>query len=215
MAQAAEKTATWRGGRPNRRQSTALNDVDRYVSLRIRQRRIMLSLTQQQVGDLIGVSDRQAHKYEAGMSKITAGRLYQIAQALGVDVGYFYEDVDPQVRSRTGPLMFVAKIKEIWRLEEKELAKLLGFDEERDVIDLICGVRKFNTRDTKDRVRELLQMREALHGLFRNIDAEREWLREARPEPGFEGRSALAWLLEGSMANLLMVSQFVQRMVGR
>jgi transcriptional regulator with XRE-family HTH domain len=68
-------------------------DVDRAVSMRIRQRRIMLGLTQQQMAELIGVTYQQAHKYETAINRISAGRLYQIAQALGVDVAYFYQDV--------------------------------------------------------------------------------------------------------------------------
>jgi transcriptional regulator with XRE-family HTH domain len=71
-------------------------DVDRYVSLRIRQRRIMLGLTQQQMAELIGVTYQQAHKYETGINRISAGRLYQIARALGVEISYFFEDVDPE-----------------------------------------------------------------------------------------------------------------------
>jgi transcriptional regulator with XRE-family HTH domain len=70
-------------------------DVDRYVSLRIRQRRIMLGLTQQQMAELIGVTYQQAHKYETGINRISAGRLYQIARALGVDISYFFEDMEP------------------------------------------------------------------------------------------------------------------------
>ena len=70
-------------------------DVDRYVSMRIRQRRIMLGLTQQQMAELIGVTDQQAHKYETGINRISAGRLYQIARALGVEISYFFEDVEP------------------------------------------------------------------------------------------------------------------------
>src|SRR5918998_4212995 len=75
-------------------------DVDRYVSLRIRQRRIMLGLTQQQMAELIGVTYQQAHKYETGINRISAGRLYQIAQALGVDISYFFEDIDPDRRNK-------------------------------------------------------------------------------------------------------------------
>ncbi len=75
-------------------------DVDHYVSLRIRQRRIMLGLTQQQMAELIGVTYQQAHKYETGINRISAGRLYQIAQALGVDIGYFFDDLDPEKQSR-------------------------------------------------------------------------------------------------------------------
>jgi len=90
MTQLASKVASRGvGGR-----SRAL-DVDRYVSLRIRQRRIMLGLTQQQMAELIGVTYQQAHKYETGINRISAGRLYQIARALGVEISYFFEDVEP------------------------------------------------------------------------------------------------------------------------
>jgi transcriptional regulator with XRE-family HTH domain len=65
-------------------------DIDRYVGARMRERRIMLGLTQQQMAELIGVTYQQAHKYEKGVNRISAGRLYQTAQALGVDVGYFF-----------------------------------------------------------------------------------------------------------------------------
>ncbi len=90
MTQLASKVASRGvGGR-----SRAL-DVDRFVSLRIRQRRIMLGLTQQQMAELIGVTYQQAHKYETGINRISAGRLYQIARALGVEISHFFEDVEP------------------------------------------------------------------------------------------------------------------------
>jgi transcriptional regulator with XRE-family HTH domain len=98
MNQLASKVASRSvGGR-----SRAL-DVDRYVSLRIRQRRIMLGLTQQQMAELIGVTYQQAHKYETGINRISAGRLYQIAQALGVEISYFFEEIDPEKRTRPKP----------------------------------------------------------------------------------------------------------------
>jgi transcriptional regulator with XRE-family HTH domain len=69
-------------------------DVDRYVGARMRERRIMLGLTQQQMAELIGVTYQQAHKYEKGINRIAAGRLYHIAHALGVEVGYFFEGMN-------------------------------------------------------------------------------------------------------------------------
>jgi transcriptional regulator with XRE-family HTH domain len=69
-------------------------DVDRYVGARMRERRIMLGLTQQQMAELIGVTYQQAHKYEKGINRIAAGRLFTIAQALGVEVGYFFDGMD-------------------------------------------------------------------------------------------------------------------------
>ena len=49
-------------------------DTDRHVGVRIRERRIMLGLSQQQMADLIGVTYQQAHKYERGINRISAGR---------------------------------------------------------------------------------------------------------------------------------------------
>lgn len=69
-------------------------DIDRWVGARMRERRIMLGLTQQQMADLIGVTYQQAHKYEKGINRIAAGRLYHVAHALGVDVSYFFEGLD-------------------------------------------------------------------------------------------------------------------------
>ena len=78
-------------------------DVDRYVGDRMRQRRIMLGLTQHQLADLIGVTYQQAHKYEKGVNRIAGGRLYQTAQALGVEVGYFYEGMADKGRKCSRP----------------------------------------------------------------------------------------------------------------
>ncbi len=73
-------------------------DIDRHVGNRMRERRIMLGLTQQQMAELIGVTYQQAHKYEKGINRIAAGRLYNVARALGVDVSFFFEglgDAEP------------------------------------------------------------------------------------------------------------------------
>ena len=53
----------------------------------------MLGLTKRQLADLIGVTYQQAHKYERGINRVAAGRLYTIAQALGVEVSYFFEEL--------------------------------------------------------------------------------------------------------------------------
>ncbi len=71
-------------------------DVDRHVGNRMRDRRFMLGLTQHQLAELIGVTYQQAHKYEKGINRIAGGRLYTIAQALGVEVGFFYEGISAQ-----------------------------------------------------------------------------------------------------------------------
>ena len=65
--------------------------IDRHVGARVRERRIMLGLTQQQLADLIGVTYQQAHKYERGINRVSAGRLYEVAQVLSVPVSYFFD----------------------------------------------------------------------------------------------------------------------------
>jgi transcriptional regulator with XRE-family HTH domain len=69
-------------------------DIDRIVGARMRERRMMLGLTQQQMAELIGVTYQQAHKYEKGINRISAGRLRSIAKALGVEVGFFFESAE-------------------------------------------------------------------------------------------------------------------------
>jgi len=76
---------------PKRGRSTAT--VDDHVGERIRDRRIMLGLTQQQLAEMIGVSYQQAHKYERGINRVSAGRLFEIARALSAPITYFYEGV--------------------------------------------------------------------------------------------------------------------------
>ena len=51
----------------------------------------MLGFTQQQLAERIGITYQQAHKYEKGINRMAASRLYKAAQVLGVDVGYFFE----------------------------------------------------------------------------------------------------------------------------
>src|SRR5208283_4973465 len=61
------------------------------------ERRIMLGLTQQQLAEIIGVTYQQAHKYERGINRVSAGRLFEIARALSAPISYFYEGVGGQM----------------------------------------------------------------------------------------------------------------------
>jgi DNA-binding XRE family transcriptional regulator len=78
------------------------NAVDRHVGAKVRERRVMLGLTQQQMAELLGVSYQQTHKYERGINRITAGLLHAVARALDVEVGYFFEGVG-QAGDAPGP----------------------------------------------------------------------------------------------------------------
>ena len=67
------------------------DEIDIHLGQRLRHRRKLLSLTQQNVGNAIGVSLQQIQKYESGKGRMFATRLYQLADLLDVPVGYFYE----------------------------------------------------------------------------------------------------------------------------
>jgi transcriptional regulator with XRE-family HTH domain len=88
--------------RPRSGRSRA-GDVDYHVGRRIRECRIMRGLTQLQLAELIGVSYQQAHKYEVGLNRVAVGRLYQIAQGLGVEPSYFFEGLKPGTSSPSAP----------------------------------------------------------------------------------------------------------------
>src|SRR5919112_2582678 len=93
LQQGGEAEETHFRAAASRRSTGRTQDVDRHVGARVRERRIMLGLTQQQLADLIGVTYQQAHKYERGINRISAGRLYEIAQVLSVPVGYFFDGI--------------------------------------------------------------------------------------------------------------------------
>ncbi len=88
---AEEVEAPLVAGRGPERLSGSAALADRHVGNRILERRMTLGLSLQQLAALIGVTYQQAHKYERGMNRITAGRLYDISHALGVPVSWFFE----------------------------------------------------------------------------------------------------------------------------
>lgn len=68
--------------------------VDAHVGKRIRHRRWMVGMTQQQLADKVGIKFQQIQKYETGMNRVSASRLWDIADALGVTIGFFFEGID-------------------------------------------------------------------------------------------------------------------------
>ena len=65
--------------------------VDVHVGKRVRHRRWMVGMTQQQLADKVGIKFQQIQKYETGMNRISASRLWDIADALSVTISFFFE----------------------------------------------------------------------------------------------------------------------------
>lgn len=80
----------------------AAGPVDKHVGSRVRMRRILVGMSQERLGEALGITFQQVQKYEKGTNRIGASRLQQIAQVLGVPVTYLFEGA-PQERAEGEP----------------------------------------------------------------------------------------------------------------
>jgi transcriptional regulator with XRE-family HTH domain len=81
-----------RAGRPK---TETPNPIDVQVGARLRLRRNMLGLSQEKLGEAIGLTFQQVQKYERGANRIGASRLYELSRVLDVPVSFFFDDTDP------------------------------------------------------------------------------------------------------------------------
>ncbi len=72
--------------------------VDAHVGKRIRHRRWMIGVTQQQLAEKVGIKFQQIQKYETGMNRVSASRLWDIAESLGVTIAFFFEGLTAGVQ---------------------------------------------------------------------------------------------------------------------
>ena len=76
--------------------------VDVHVGKRVRHRRWMVGMTQQQLGEKVGIKFQQIQKYETGMNRISASRLWDIGHALEVPVSFFFEGLSEAAEMEIG-----------------------------------------------------------------------------------------------------------------
>ena len=78
----------------NRKTKGTADVVDKHVSTQIRNRRILMGLSQERLADAVGVTFQQIQKYERGTNRVSASRLWGFSKILGVSVDYFYKNLD-------------------------------------------------------------------------------------------------------------------------
>jgi len=78
-------------------------DVDGHVGRRVRERRKALGMSQDKLGNALGISFQQVQKYEVGTNRVAAGRLWDMAKVLEVDVGYFFEGIKKRAKRKAKP----------------------------------------------------------------------------------------------------------------
>ena len=87
---------------PEDRGSRRANPVDVHVGSRVRLRRMLLGMSQEKLGEHLGLTFQQIQKYEKGINRIGASRLYDLARVLGVPVQFFYEELPARGDATTG-----------------------------------------------------------------------------------------------------------------
>ncbi len=114
----------------------------------------------------------------------------------------------------SGPIRFTRELITCWRLENLDASRLLGFGtgDLDEFESLLVGRRELRGRDIRDRIMHLFHIRKTLWSLFRSLNVENDWLREEHEL--LDGTSPLSLMLEGSMANLLLVRDYVESAAG-
>jgi transcriptional regulator with XRE-family HTH domain len=74
-----------------RRVKKTPNPIDKHVGSRVRMRRMLMGMSQEKLGEALGLTFQQVQKYEKGTNRIGASRLKQISQVLGVPIGFFFD----------------------------------------------------------------------------------------------------------------------------
>ena len=88
------------------------NPIDIHVGSRVRFRRMLLGMSQEKLGEKLGLTFQQVQKYEKGINRIGASRLFDLAQVLGVSVQFFYEEAPTQEGHQLVPEGFAEKADE-------------------------------------------------------------------------------------------------------
>lgn len=90
-----------------------INPIDIQVGNRVRIRRMLIGMSQERLGDLLGLTFQQVQKYEKGLNRVGAGRLFEVSRILNVPIDFFYEGVrtklDPgELESLTPVMEFIS-----------------------------------------------------------------------------------------------------------
>ncbi len=80
-----------------------INSVDKHVGARLRMRRLMLDMSQGELGTALGLTFQQVQKYEKGANRVSASRLQHLCKILGVPVSFFFEGAPPGFETSDPP----------------------------------------------------------------------------------------------------------------
>ncbi len=129
-----------------RLQEGAPNPVDVYVGQRIKLRRQILKLSQQQLAKKMGLTFQQIQKYEKGLNRVGASRLFDISRVLGVSMDFFFEDMPVSVEYQS-PMMLTAETQ-LNSIQLHENQEVMDTDpmKRKETLELVSAYYKINNR---------------------------------------------------------------------
>ncbi len=128
------------------------NPIDVHVGSRVKLRRTLLGMSQEKLGEAIGLTFQQVQKYERGLNRIGASRLYDISKVLEVSIGFFFEEMDEQVAERS-PRMLAGAVG----LAEEPASFNYDPMSKRETLELVRAYYRIQDRNVARKVFELVK----------------------------------------------------------
>ena len=129
------------------------NPIDVHVGKRLRLRRTLLGMSQERLGDLLGLTFQQVQKYERGVNRIGSSRLYELGQILDVPVSFFFDDMVGSRLSGGAQRPVPGLAEDGGRFENRDEGTLLL--ERRETLELIRAYYRINDSQVRKRLFEL------------------------------------------------------------
>ena len=134
-----------------RRRVPGVSDpIDVHVGSRVRLRRTLLGLSQERLGEAVGLTFQQIQKYERGANRIGASRMYDLAHVLDVPVSFFFDDMPDDVKQRDAAPVNVAVDDEATGAEPNPLNR-------RETLELVRAYYRISSARVRKRMFELVK----------------------------------------------------------
>ncbi|WP_207462178.1 helix-turn-helix transcriptional regulator [Azospirillum sp. SYSU D00513] len=141
--------------------------VDVYVGSRIRIRRTLIGMNQTALGQRVGLTFQQIQKYERGVNRVSASKLWQFSQALDVPISFFFEEMPNDLRERGG---LSPELMDIATKENSEPDLL----RKRETLELVKAYTRISNPRDRQRMYEIFKTVGDLEGPGRTDTAEQE-----------------------------------------
>src|ERR1700751_4111328 len=136
-------------GRRRRQKSDKPNPTDVHVGSRVRLRRTLLGMSQEKLGEAIGLTFQQVQKYERGANRIGASRLFDLSRVLDVPVSFFFDEMSENAAQQSPRMMVAGLVEEaVEEVENDPMTK-------RETLELVRAYYKISDPTVRKRLFEL------------------------------------------------------------